>query len=667
MVINIFSTAPESGTNPLFAFFLKIMQFRNNKPRVFMFKNYLPVKAALLSAVLIVLLNKIYCQGGFDNPTRAMYIFDMARYIDYGPGFADSAVFKIGILDNASELFHEMGNLSQTEARKTIQGKPVQIVVFRSEDKILHTQILYVNRNSGFSLSKVKEKLQGHQTMLITEGYEFRESMINFVVINGQPKFEANEDMIREAGMSVNQNFLFTAVKTREEWENMFRITDADLQVQKETVRQQQAEIEMQKSEILRQKALLDSLDREITEREITLADKQNVLNTQLIQINNQRGEISGQKRTILAQQNEVQVQRDTLANQKQKISLQLGTINQQLVKIEEQESRIRVQLATLEKQKIILWFTLLALLLVSILGYYIYRGYKIKKEANIRLEDKNRTISIQKDEIERQRDLAAAQRDQIAYQKKHITDSIMYAKRIQTALMPSMELFSDKLEHFVIYKPLAIVSGDFYWVSSHNGQQVIISADCTGHGVPGAFMSMLGVTMLNEIVNGKHIMMPDRIIENLRQGVIKSLNQNIEEDTVKDGMDIAVCLVDFEKNILWFSGANSPLYLVRGKELIHYRADKMPVAIHYKMHPFTLHKIDLQKGDAFYIFSDGFADQFGGPKQRKYMSVKLKETLVSMSGTPMLRQGEKLNDIFEEWRGGNPQVDDVTLIGVRY
>jgi serine phosphatase RsbU (regulator of sigma subunit) len=160
---------------------------------------------------------------------------------------------------------------------------------------------------------------------------------------------------------------------------------------------------------------------------------------------------------------------------------------------------------------------------------------------------------------------------------------------------------------------------------------------------------------------------MPDQIIENLRQGIIKSLKQVAEEDSIKDGMDIAVCVIDFDKNILWYAGANSPLYLVRGGELIHYRADKMPVAIHYKMDPFTLQKIDLQKGDAFYIFSDGYADQFGGPKQKKFMSLQLRETLVAMAGTPMLKQGERLNEIFEEWRGSSPQVDDVTLIGVRY
>jgi len=600
-----------------------------------------------------------------DNQSKAVYIFDMAKYIDYGPGFKDSSVFKIGVLDKESELFWAMGNLART--RKTIQDKPVQLVVFRDEDKILHTQVLFVNKASGFNLNRIKSKLDGHQTMLITEGFEFRESMINFIVVEGKPKFEANEALIEKAGMKVDELFLGLAVKTQEDWEKLFVVTDADLQVQKETVKQQQAEIEEQRREILKQKALLDSLDKEITLKEQTLNEKQKILNTQYAQINKQQGEISVQKKLIIEQQQEVQVQKDTLQNQKAKISVQLSRINEQLQKISDQDNKIKMQLEAIEKQKLILYFVLFALLLVSFLGYYIYRGYKIKKEANIRLEEKNRIISLQKDEIEAQRDLAEAQRDQIAYQKKHITDSIMYAKRIQTALIPSLELFSDKLEHFVLYKPLAIVSGDFYWVNSFENKQIIIAADCTGHGVPGAFMSMLGITMLNEIVTGKHILMPDQIAEELRKGVIKSLSQVVDEDTVKDGMDIAICLIDFKENALYYSGANNPLYLVRGGELIHYRADKMPIAIHYKMQPFTLHKIDLQKGDAFYIFSDGYADQFGGPNQKKFMSAKMKETFVSMSGQPMIKQGEKLNEIFEEWRGESSQVDDVTVIGVRY
>ncbi|MEI6049059.1 MAG: YfiR/HmsC family protein [Bacteroidota bacterium] len=631
-----------------------------------MLKHIRFLKTSILSMGLILLINNAYSQIGFDNSTRALYIFDLvAKYVNYGPGFSDSSSFKIGVLVGDYDLINEMANLAKTRTR--IQDKPVLVMGFRKLESLIHTQVLYVNKNAGFDLEKIKEKIAGKQTMLITEGYEFRESMINFIVVDNRPQYDINEEYIKKEGMSVPQTLLFTAIKTKEDWQNLFDIASKEIDVQKATIKQQLVTIDIQRQEILKQKVLLDSLDKAIVAKEKALGEKQKLLNYQVIQITKQQGEISVQKQTILVQQKEVLIQKDTLSHQKEKISLQIARIDGQLKKIGEQESKIKVQLETLEKQKLILYFVLFALLLVSALGYYIYRGYKIKKEANVRLEEKNRTISLQKDEIEKQRDLAAAQRDQIAYQKQHITDSIMYAKRIQTALIPSLELFSDKLEHFVLYKPLAIVSGDFYWVSSQGNLQIIISADCTGHGVPGAFMSMLGVTMLNEIVNGKHILMPDEITENLRQGIIKSLNQVAEEDSIKDGMDIAVCAVDFDKNLLWYTGANNPLYLVRGGELTHYRPDKMPASIHYKMEPFTLQKIELQKGDAFYIFSDGYCDQFGGPKQKKFMSNQLKETLVAMAGKPMLQQGERLNEIFEEWRKDSPQVDDVTLIGVRY
>jgi serine phosphatase RsbU (regulator of sigma subunit) len=623
------------------------------------------LRTVILSVGLVLSVNIIYGQGGFDNPTRALYIFDLAKYIDYGPGFADSSSFKIGVLMGDYDLVQELGNLAKT--RTKIQDKPVVIIGFKKIESVTPTQVLYVNKNADFNLERIKNKIEGHQTMLISEGYEFRESMMNFIVVDKKPRYDINEELIKKAGMSVPPELLFMAIKTKEDWQNLFDIASKEIEVQKETIKQQLETIDVQKQEILKQKALLDSLDKQIADKEKALKEKQKVLDKQFVQISKQQGEISIQKQTIIVQQKEVQVQKDTLSNQKAKISVQMSRIDEQLKKIGEQESKIKVQLETLEKQKLILYFVLFALLLVSFLGYYIYRSYKIKKEANIKLEEKNRTISLQKDEIEKQKDLAEAQRDQIAYQKKHITDSIMYAKRIQTALIPSLELFSDKLEHFVLYKPLAIVSGDFYWVSRQGNLQVIIAADCTGHGVPGAFMSMLGVTMLNEIVNGKHILMPDQIINSLREGIIKALKQVAEEDSIKDGMDIAVCVVDFDSNILWYAGANNPLYLVRGGELTHYRADKMPVAIHYKMLPFTLNKIEIQKGDAFYIFSDGYSDQFGGPKQKKFMSLQLRETLIAMTGKPMLQQGERLNEIFEEWRGDSPQIDDVTLIGVRY
>ncbi|HQK70648.1 MAG TPA: YfiR/HmsC family protein [Bacteroidales bacterium] len=623
------------------------------------------LKKLILLLFVCMLPVVIFSQTGFDNPTRALYIFDLARYIDFGPGFKDSSSFKIGVLLGDYELIDEMMKLAKTRTR--IQDKPVRIAGFKNLESLTHCQVLYVNKNAGFDLKKIKEKIAGQQTMLITEGYEFRESMINFIVVEGKPRFDINEEYIKNEGMSVPESLLLTAIKTKEDWENLYELASKEIEVQKETIRQQLETIEAQRIEIMRQKNLLDSLDREITIKEKELKEKQKILNTQLSQISRQQGEISAQRQLIIQQQKEVQTQKDTLAAQKAKIDTQLALINQQLSKIEEQEGKIKIQLQTLEKQRLVIYFVIVALILVGVLAYFIFRAYKIKKEANIALEEKNRLIMAQKDEIERQRDIAAAQRDQIAYQKKHITDSIMYAKRIQAALIPSLELFSDKLEHFVLYKPLAIVSGDFYWVSTKDNLQVIIAADCTGHGVPGAFMSMLGVALLNEIVNEKNIFMPDQILNRLREEVIKSLKQVPDEESVKDGMDAAVCTIDFNNHVLYYAGANCPLYLIRGTELIHYRADKMPVAIHYKMQPFTLNTIELQKGDAFYIFSDGYADQFGGPAQKKFMTGKLKETLLEIASKPMLEQGEILDRIFEEWKGDNPQVDDVTLIGVRY
>jgi hypothetical protein len=344
------------------------------------------IKGTALVAGLIFPIHSSFGQGGFDNSSRALYIFDMvAKYVNFGPGFADSANFKIGIMLGDEQLLFELGNLAKT--RPIIQGKPVQISGYSRLERLSHTQVLYVNKNAGFDLGKIKEKIAGKQTVLVTEGYEFRESMINFVIVGGVPRYDINEDYLKKEGMSIPQTVLFDAVKTKEDWENLFVLTDADLQVQKETVKQQQVEIERQKAEILRQKAMLDSLDRQITLKEKTLLEKQKMLNAQLVQISRQKSEITSQKQVITVQQQAVQVQQDTLRNQKEKIVLQLSMIDGQLKKISDQESKIKIQLATLEKQKLILYFVIFALLLVSFLGYYIYRGYKIKKEANIKLE----------------------------------------------------------------------------------------------------------------------------------------------------------------------------------------------------------------------------------------------------------------------------------------
>ena len=619
----------------------------------------------LLTALLIFVSGFLQAQEVWDNATRALYILDIAKYVEYDDNIQSHADFKIAVLGKDSEFVMELYEMAKT--RKFIQQKPIKIFQYPELDDIEKCHILYVNKKEGFNMKSVLSRTHGNNTLVIGEGYDFNEGMLNFVVVEGQPRFEVNEERLIEENLHVSEAFLFTAVKTKEDWEELFKVTEVALEEEKEVTREQRVIIDSQKVEIARQdekirqqQELLKSLNVEILEKQKTITEKTRVLDRQM-------KEISRQRSTIATQQQEVENHKAVLEEQTREIASQESRIDQQSARIAEQETVLIEQLQAIEKQKMLIWFFVVALILVSGLGYFIYRGYRIKKEANIQLEAKNKLILEQKDEIQKQKEIAESQRDQIAYQKKHITDSIQYALRIQSALLPSLELFSDRIDHFVLYKPRDIVSGDFYWVSEVEGsRQLIIAADCTGHGVPGAFMSMLGVSFLNEIVLNKGITQPDEIMNTLRENVIHSLKQKQDDSSVKDGMDMCICLLDLEKRTLQFAGANNPLWIISKGELTEIKGDKMPVAIHETMKPYTNHWIDLKKGDTFYIFSDGFADQFGGPNQKKFLSKNFKDSLTEMQKKSMLEQGAELDKIFEEWRKEVEQVDDVTIIGVR-
>jgi ligand-binding sensor domain-containing protein/serine phosphatase RsbU (regulator of sigma subunit) len=305
-------------------------------------------------------------------------------------------------------------------------------------------------------------------------------------------------------------------------------------------------------------------------------------------------------------------------------------------------------------------WFYSLEIIIaIAVLILIIrLRERKLRHDKKVLTEKvKERTIEIEK------------QRDQIAIQKKEITDSIEYAEKIQTAVLPKTE-FIDKLlnEYFILFKPRNIVSGDFYWINSIGGKIILVAADCTGHGVPGAFMSMLGISILNEIVSQKQRIEAGNILDTLREHLTRTLWQTGQEEDAKDGMDLALCLIDPSTQILQFAGAYNPLILIRDDEVIVYKADRMPVGFHFgEMPPFTTQKINLLKGDCIYLFSDGYADQFGGPEGKKFMSLTLRNLLLELSPLPMSEQKIRLNETIENWKGINEQVDDILLIGIRF
>ena len=287
---------------------------------------------------------------------------------------------------------------------------------------------------------------------------------------------------------------------------------------------------------------------------------------------------------------------------------------------------------------------------------------YRLMRE-NLRLEG---IVTERTAEVVRQKDEIVSKNIVLEYQKKEIEDSIRYARRIQSAVIPSEKVCREIFpQSFVVFKPLNIVSGDFYWISRIGNKIIFTAADCTGHGVPGAFMSMLGVAFLNEIVNKDNITSPEMILNHLRDKVIQALQQQGISGEARDGMDIAIVTIDKQEQKIEYAGAYNPLILIRNGEIIETAGEKMPIGIYENMHPFNKHEIHIEKGDVFYMFSDGYEDQFGGPDGKKFKSKNLKQLLLEIHTHPVEKQKEILENSFEEWKGDLPQVDDVVLVGL--
>jgi len=256
----------------------------------------------------------------------------------------------------------------------------------------------------------------------------------------------------------------------------------------------------------------------------------------------------------------------------------------------------------------------------------------------------------------------------EIEAQKEEITSSIEYASRIQMAMLPEKGLFSSFFaDHFIIFKPRDIVSGDFYWIGETEKHIFFTVADCTGHGVPGAFMSTLGISTLNEIITNNADLQANTVLSLLREKIKTSLHQTGKEGEAADGMDISFCILNKNRKVIQYSGAYNPLYIFQSGEFKEYKADRMPIGIYYgEKKTFTNYEISLKKGDSVYIFSDGFADQFGGPDGVKYKSAKMKKLLAEIYYRPMSEQKTIIEKEFESWKGPAEQVDDITIIGIR-
>jgi serine phosphatase RsbU (regulator of sigma subunit)/Tfp pilus assembly protein PilF len=305
------------------------------------------------------------------------------------------------------------------------------------------------------------------------------------------------------------------------------------------------------------------------------------------------------------------------------------------------------LQEAKISRTRTVLVITIIAIGIFIVMMLQLIRQNNLKKKANRELALKN---------------------DLITEQKKEITDSIMYASRIQSAMLPPGD-YLDRLmpERFIIYMPRDIVSGDYYYITEKDGKIICVAADCTGHGVPGAFMSLLGIAFLNEIMSKHTELHTDEILQELRSHVITALHQTGKEGESQDGMDLALYILDPKTKKIEFSGANNSLLIFRNGEMIEAKADKMPIGIHTRFQErFTRHNLDLQKGDMIYTFSDGYPDQFGGPSQKKFMIKKFKNMLQEIHMKSMTEQKKIMEKTLSDWMAGTAQIDDILVIGMR-
>lgn len=362
----------------------------------------------------------------------------------------------------------------------------------------------------------------------------------------------------------------------------------------------------------------------------------------------------------------------------------------------EKKEQLIEKQQLEASRQKVFRNALIVSLILVILYAISVFIGYRNKtranstiKEQNAILEQANAEILAQRDELEAQRDMLVDHNQKMEEAHNHITDSLHYAHSIQAAILPSEKVLgSISPNYFVFMKPYQVVSGDFFWAVSIEEYRIFCVADCTGHGVPGAFMSILGINALNDVVVRHRTVQPNQILGYLRESVTNALGQNDPNQTHKDGMDMALCVFNTKTRELQYSGARIPLWIVteefsnffvlnekstkncitqNGHKLYEIKANIMPVGIAPRMNPFTLNSFSLKGCSAnIYLATDGFADQFGGAENGKYGSVKLKKLLLDNIHKPFPKQKVTIQKEFDKWTGTGNQVDDITILGIR-
>jgi len=553
---------------------------------------------------------------------KALYVYKFSDYV-FWPNEGTMKEFVICVMSSDGLLNQLEGIANIAKFRKKI---PIKVVKCKSVSDIKPCQMLVVDGTKNYNLADLYSKIQGKSVLMVAEKLkDYKKSMISFVEANGHISLIINKQKLQESNLIVKDKLYAAATVKEGEWKSIFDKMES-------LANSGSSEVSVNKSDLKKILGDYKSLEEEkkakeelIKSMEDTLVAKSQILDAKMAEYEQVSLRIKEQKEEMELLDQEMKVK-------SAQIKASEGIIS-------EQENVITI-IAVLSAVGVIL-------LLFSL------RSNNQRRKAN-------KLLSQQKAEVEKQKHL-------VDEKQKEILDSINYAKRIQTALMANSKMMSDNLnDHFVYFKPKDIVAGDFYWAARLPDSFIYITADSTGHGVPGAFMSLLNISKLNDAINQK-ITRPDLVLNEVKSGIIRALNPEGSSEESKDGMDAILCRLDTRNMKLQYAAANNSFCIIRDKTIINCKADKMPVGkSHDDSSLFTYNEFALQKGDMIYTFTDGYGDQFGGPEGKKFMHKQLRAILVEIAELPVSEQSAVINQRFEAWKGDLEQVDDVLVIGVR-
>lgn len=613
---------------------------------------------------------------------KAAYIYRLSQNIEW-ENEQNITAFNIVFYEDDKTLYQELELITKG---KTLKEKPITLKKITSIDQIslTKTHIVYLGEGKKAEIEKVLKKIAGHNILLISDNSsEQKFVMINFIYPENKISFEVNKKTIIDQRLIIMPKLLLlggSEIDVRE----LYKEQEKELEAEKKLVLEQQkalaqqekkikalnVEIEeklkaikKQEIEIIAKQAQITEQQRKLKQVEIKVIEKERLLSSKINELKTKEDKIAEKENVIKSQNSKVSEGEKILAKQNQEIE-------QRQKEIKEQEELLKQKNIQISTQENWLFIAAIILFIILTLSFFLLRMIRAKQKANKELESKNKAIREKNFEISQQKESIEIQNDQI-------NSSIKYAFTIQQAILPMKEEIDSRTENMILFRPKDVISGDFYWFttiqSMIDNDEIIFAAaiDCTGHGVPGAFMSMIGNRLLNEIVNERKIFDTHDILTMLDTGIKKALKQDKSDND--DGMDVSFCRVekmDDNKVKVSFTGAKRPLYYYVNKsnKLKYIKGDRKSIGGKHhsnRIVDFKMNEIILDKGDIIYMTTDGFTDQ-NNPDRVKFGNKKLEKIILDSAEKPLPEQKRILETELDKHQGNSKQRDDITIFALR-